>query len=176
MNDKTRYEIMKNRELLKGYHAEDADAEETDQQQKLPSIPCLQAKKGTDTITLPTDYTSLTFTGSLMELIAGRESRRSYGDTPLSLLELSFLLWSTQGVRRFAGHKNPVTFRNVPSAGGSTPSLQDLRNSAWIFSRSASSSRSAVCSASCAKWAGPRPISRPLAVYISQAQSGTRGT
>ena len=37
MNDKTRYEIMKNRELLKGYGAGDAGAEETDQQQKLPS-------------------------------------------------------------------------------------------------------------------------------------------
>ena len=29
MNDKTRYEIMKNRELLKGYHAADAGAEPT---------------------------------------------------------------------------------------------------------------------------------------------------
>lgn len=117
MNDKTRYEIMKNRELLKGYHGADAGAEETDQQQKLPSIHCLQKKKGTDTIKLPTDYESLSFTGNIMELIRGRESRRKYADTPLSLLELSFLLWSTQGVRRFAGHTNPVTFRNVPSAG-----------------------------------------------------------
>ena len=117
MNDKTRYEIMKNRELLKGYHAADAGAEETDQQQKLPSIPCLQEKRGTDTIPLPTDYASLSFSGNIMELISGRESRRTYADAPLTLLELSFLLWSTQGVRRFAGHKNPVTFRNVPSAG-----------------------------------------------------------
>lgn len=117
MNDKTRYEIMKNRELLKGYHAADAGAEETDQQQKLPSIPCLQEKRETDTIPLPTDYASLSFSGNIMELISGRESRRTYADAPLSLLELSFLLWSTQGVRRFAGHKNPVTFRNVPSAG-----------------------------------------------------------
>ena len=39
MNEKTRYEIMKTREFLKGYHAEDAGAEETDQQQKLSSIP-----------------------------------------------------------------------------------------------------------------------------------------
>lgn len=117
MNDKTRYEIMKNRELLKGYHAEDAGAEETDQQQKLPSIPCLLTGKGTDTIKLPADYASLSFTGNIMELIGGRESRRNYANLPLTLLELSFLLWSTQGVRRFAGHKNPVTFRNVPSAG-----------------------------------------------------------
>lgn len=117
MNDKTKYELMKNRELLKGYHAGDAGAEETDQQQKLPSIPCLLAKKGTNTIKLPKDYPSLSLTENILELIAGRESRRSYADAPLSLPELSFLLWSTQGIRRFAGHKNPVTFRNVPSAG-----------------------------------------------------------
>lgn len=117
MNDKTRYEIMKNRELLKGYGGKDAGAEETDQQQKLPSISCLLPKKGTVSVKLPTDYEALSFTGNIMELISGRESRRTYAGQPLSLLELSFLLWSTQGVRRFAGHKNPVTFRNVPSAG-----------------------------------------------------------
>lgn len=117
MNDKTKYEIMKNRELLKGYHAADAGAEETDQQQKLPSIPCLQPGKGTGTIKLPTDYEALSFAGNILDLIRGRESRRTYADAPLTLPELSFLLWSTQGVRRFAGRKNPVTFRNVPSAG-----------------------------------------------------------
>ncbi len=117
MNEKTRYEIMKTREFLKGYHAEDAGAEETDQQQKLSSIPCLQAARGTAATSLPADYTSLSFSGNIMELIGGRESRRNYADAPLSLLELSFLLWCTQGIRRFAGHKNPVTFRNVPSAG-----------------------------------------------------------
>lgn len=117
MNDKTRYEIMKNRELLKAYHAADAGAEATDQEQKLPSIPCLLAGKGTERIKLPADFEQLACTGTLWELIRGRESRRKYTEEPLTLPELSFLLWSTQGVRRFAGHKNPVTFRNVPSAG-----------------------------------------------------------
>lgn len=117
MNEKTSYEIMKNRELLKAYHKADAGAEQTDQEQKLPSIPCLQAPKGTKTIKLPTDYHSLTMTGTLLDLIQKRESRRKYAEEPLTLLELSFFLWSTQGVRRFAGHNNPVTFRNVPSAG-----------------------------------------------------------
>ena len=56
-----------------------------------------------------------------MELVKGRESRRSYGEEPLTLLELSYLLWVTQGVRKMAGHKNPVTFRNVPSAGSRHP-------------------------------------------------------
>ncbi len=121
MNDKTRHEIMKNRELLKGYGAGDAGAEETDQQQRLPSIPCLQPKRGTAVIKLPENYEALPVTGTILELIRSRESRRKYVGLPLSLLELSFLLWSTQGIRHFAGHKNPVTFRTVPSAGSRHP-------------------------------------------------------
>lgn len=117
MNEKTQYEIMQNRQLLKGYHTGDVTAEPTDQQQKLPSISCLQAKKAEHTIPLPMNFEELTLKGNIMDLISGRESRRQYAEEPISILELSFLLWSTQGVRRFAGHKNPVTFRNVPSAG-----------------------------------------------------------
>ena len=82
MNEKTRYEIMKTREFLKGYHAEDAGAEETDQQQKLSSIPCLQAARGTAATSLPADYTSLSFSGNIMELIGGRESRRNFCGAP----------------------------------------------------------------------------------------------
>jgi len=47
--------------------------------------------------------------------IGNRESRRSYSRQPLSLEELSFLLWATQGIRRKldSGH----ALRTVPSAG-----------------------------------------------------------
>lgn len=117
MNDKTRYQLMNNRELLKGYNVSDIGAEETDQSQKLPSLPCLQEKRGTKTFSLPTDFSGLELKGNILELIASRESRRQYADQALTLTELSFLLHTTQGIRRFAGHKNPVTFRNVPSAG-----------------------------------------------------------
>lgn len=117
MNDKTKYEIMKHREFLKSYYSKDAYAEKTDQEQHLPSIPALQPPKGTQTFPLPTDYEHLPMPATLLDLFTTRESRRKYQDKPLSLLELSFLLWSTQGVRRFAGRNHPVTFRNVPSAG-----------------------------------------------------------
>ena len=51
----------------------------------------------------------------LVSVISNRESRRRYSRTPLSLAELSFLLWSTQGVRQVV---NPeVSLRTVPSAG-----------------------------------------------------------
>lgn len=117
MNEKTKYEIMKNRELLKGYHAPDVGAEATDQQQKLPPVPCLQEKKGKGSISLPMDFEKLSLHANLMELLNSRESRRLYTEESISILELSFLLWSTQGIRKFVGHTNPVTFRTVPSAG-----------------------------------------------------------
>lgn len=47
--------------------------------------------------------------------IADRRSRRAFKQGPLTLKELSFLLWATQGIRKIAG---PGTaFRVVPSAG-----------------------------------------------------------
>jgi SagB-type dehydrogenase family enzyme len=54
------------------------------------------------------------FNISLAEAIKDRESRRRYNKEALNLLELSFLLWATQGVRMYTGN---YAFRNVPSAG-----------------------------------------------------------
>ena len=47
--------------------------------------------------------------------IANRRSRRAFGQAPLTLKELSFLLWATQGVRKISGPD--TAFRVVPSAG-----------------------------------------------------------
>lgn len=47
--------------------------------------------------------------------IANRKSRRAFNPDPLTLKELSFLLWATQGVRKIAGPG--AAFRVVPSAG-----------------------------------------------------------
>ena len=51
----------------------------------------------------------------LKAAIKNRESRRSYSHQPLSIEELSFLLWATQGIRQNldSGH----ALRTVPSAG-----------------------------------------------------------
>ncbi len=117
MNDLTKQKILKNRELLKAYTAADAAAEPTDQQQKLPfPLPEKEPRSG-EVISLPTDFEKTAGEKSLYELIAGRESCREYAPEPLTLNELAFLLWATQGVRKFAGRFQQVTFRNVPSAG-----------------------------------------------------------
>ena len=56
---------------------------------------------------------------SPLELRSAIESRRSireYARDPLTLQELSYLLWCTQGI--VERHEPYATFRNVPSAGG----------------------------------------------------------
>jgi SagB-type dehydrogenase family enzyme len=56
----------------------------------------------------------------LIDAIANRESRRVFTDKALTLEELSFLLWATQGVR--VVDENKVwTKRAVPSGGGRQP-------------------------------------------------------
>ena len=122
MNDKTRYQIMKNRQLLAGYNLSDVGAEKTDQEQNLPPLPPLKKKQGRGTIALPSDFENLNLMTDIRTVFAQRESCRKYSSSPVSLLELSFFLWSAQGVRRMAGRSlNPVTFRNVPSAGARHP-------------------------------------------------------
>jgi SagB-type dehydrogenase family enzyme len=56
----------------------------------------------------------------LVDAIRGRESRRKYTEEPLSLEELSFLLWATQGVRELI-RNGLVTLRTVPCGGGMHP-------------------------------------------------------
>ena len=49
------------------------------------------------------------------ELVAARKSVRKYAPRPLTMHELSYLLWATQGVRKVRDDKS--AWRNVPSAG-----------------------------------------------------------
>jgi SagB-type dehydrogenase family enzyme len=51
----------------------------------------------------------------LYSVLQRRRSVREYSAQPISLLELSFLLWATQGVREVTDR--PATSRPVPSAG-----------------------------------------------------------
>lgn len=52
----------------------------------------------------------------LVEAIRQRKSHRKFTDTPLTLEELSFLLWSTQGVHQVI-REGAATHRTVPSGG-----------------------------------------------------------
>ncbi|MDI3495207.1 MAG: hypothetical protein PWQ72_1334 [Pseudothermotoga sp.] len=55
---------------------------------------------------------------SFREVVEKRSSKRKYSKDPLSIDELSYLLWLTQGIRKIT---NGITFRTVPSAGARHP-------------------------------------------------------
>jgi hypothetical protein len=58
----------------------------------------------------------------LREAIERRKSIRDYSEEPLTLEELSWLLWCTQGVKEYTKAR---TLRTVPS-GGCPPPLRDV--------------------------------------------------
>ena len=121
MNDKTRYLILRTREIMKGYTAADTDAEDTDQMQELPSPEILKRAKSKKVVSLPLDFRDCAADRNLVEIIEGRKSLREFSPVGLTIRELSFLLWASQGMRRFAGGDYKVTYRNVPSAGSRHP-------------------------------------------------------
>lgn len=121
MNDQTKYQLMKNRELLKGYGAWDVGEEATDEEQKLPMLPVTKESVNPQTLELPLDFEEEVSQENLLAMLEGRASRRVYADQALTLRELSFLLWSTQGIRKIVGKQNKASFRNVPSAGARHP-------------------------------------------------------
>jgi len=95
---------------------------ETDMMKRLP-IPPIQKPypEGADLIDLPShEEVRELATISLIDAIDGRQSRRIYSDEPISLAELAFLLWSTQGVKGLI-RNGLVTLRTVPSGGGMHP-------------------------------------------------------
>jgi len=86
-----------------------------DQARGLPHPPVeLEVTNATAIIDLPDPKKSQVDT-SLTQAIVQRISTRKYADKPVSLEELSYLLWCTQGVKSIEPHL--ITLRTVPSAG-----------------------------------------------------------
>lgn len=90
--------------------------ETSDQNKGLPQ-PSLELPydKSKRVINLPSPSEIIVPTIDLRRSIEGRRSIRKYSNDPLSLMELSWLLWCTQGVKEIVG--TTTTLRNVPSAG-----------------------------------------------------------
>ena len=101
------------REFLKGYHETDeSEAYPTDQEERLP-MPPMEVRRGGEEVELPErDMSALTV------LLENRCSRRKYGGSPLTLEELSFLLWAAQGVKSVNEYR---TLRTAPSGGARHP-------------------------------------------------------
>lgn len=92
---------------------------ESDQQKGLPQPPLeLPAPEGATLIALPTPQEVGLAPLDFVALLEKRQSLRRYPPEPISLVELAYLLWATQGVKREMPHH---TYRTVPSAGARHP-------------------------------------------------------
>ena len=109
---KSRDTMEMERNGLEGY--------QTDQELKRPQPPLVKAPMAGNPIDLPRDFEDLGMEDNLVQLLLKRKSSRVYTQEDMSLLQLSFLLWGTQGVKDIRG-KSYATLRTVPAGGARHP-------------------------------------------------------
>lgn len=109
--------IIQGRDIMKS-----SDYEvESDEAKGLPQ-PLLSNEKSADTvIKLSKEFENILINNNLLEVLNKRTSKRKYAEEALTLTELSYLLWATQGVKGVIGNKRKATLRTVPSAGARHP-------------------------------------------------------
>ena len=109
-------QIETNREFMKSVFAS-LDAGVSDQSKGLPQ-PLVQQPydKDAQTVSLPQPDKAVLANDDLYACIQKRRSQRQWTRASLSIEELSFLLWATQGVQEVLDD-GYATLRTVPSAG-----------------------------------------------------------
>lgn len=109
-------DLSDNRKFLKADWAE-LGRTNTDQKQRKPYPPLNKPySEGAELISLPAVEQLSMGTMPLATAIACRESRRKFSSHDITLDELAFLLWATQGVRSVAP-SGGAALRTVPSGG-----------------------------------------------------------
>ncbi len=115
-SEKTQALIEKGREFIRYDAVDDDEFELTDQQKKLPQPPLTKEKMSQRQIKLPIDFQGLNLKNDIISIIRDRESHRVYTDNEMTLTQLAYLLWATQGIKSIRGN-NYATLRTVPSGG-----------------------------------------------------------
>lgn len=110
--------IQKGREFTKGYQEDDPYLNdfESDQDLHKPQPPLVKPAMAEKKIDLPRDFSGLELQNDLVALIRDRRSARVYTGETMTVEQLSFLLWATQGVKAVRG-KSYATLRTVPCGG-----------------------------------------------------------
>ncbi len=113
--------IDEGRRFTRGYLADDPYEEdfESDQELRLPQPPLCKAavRPAEEWIRLPMDFENLPMEKpDLLTAIRDRRSSRVYTQEDMSLDQLAFLLWATQGIKGIRG-KAYATLRTVPCGG-----------------------------------------------------------
>ncbi|MBU1020791.1 MAG: SagB/ThcOx family dehydrogenase, partial [Firmicutes bacterium] len=96
--------IKKGRNFMKFIDDDAMGDENTDQNLKLPQPPLSKPAMTSTQIDLPSNFDTLPITKDFLKIINHRESHRVYSKGEMSLLELSYLLWTTQGVKSVRGN------------------------------------------------------------------------
>lgn len=114
--------IEKYREFLKhNPPPKEMEDVESDQQKKAPPPPLQQPyPEDAELIDLVPPEELSVGKIPLIDVMKSRRSRRQFSNEPLTMEELSFLLWATQGVQKVLENK-VNTLRTVPSAGARHP-------------------------------------------------------
>lgn len=107
-----------NRNFMKsGFHKEVV----SDQMKELQQPPLVKDYEDkSNIITLPKANKNILLKSGVHECIAHRQSNREYKKALITIDELAYLLWTTQGVKEIRGD-NYATSRPVPSAGARHP-------------------------------------------------------
>lgn len=110
--------IESGRRFTMGYRADDPyEAEfESDQELKRPQPPLCKTAVSEERISLPLDFDGLLSKCDLTEVIRDRRSSRVFTGETISLRQLSYMLWATQGIKSIRG-KSYATIRTVPCGG-----------------------------------------------------------
>jgi SagB-type dehydrogenase family enzyme len=110
-----------NRSFLQSGDWETWRREPTDQRRGLPPPPVEKPHADGAVLVDLVPARDLTVgTMTVIQAVRQRRSRRKFTSDPLTLEEISFLLWATQGLSR-PGGEGPSNLRTVPSAGARHP-------------------------------------------------------
>lgn len=102
------------REWMRGTYREHLSKAPQDEGVPQPPLE-LPIPAGAEMLTLPPPAELDIPPFDLRTAVESRRTRRKYSTQSLTLSELTYLLWMTQGVKEISGR--PVTIRTVPSAG-----------------------------------------------------------
>lgn len=111
--EKAKKLTLKNREFLKSKYM-DLDHIISEQDKGIETPPIEKEYDKEKLIYLKKPNKKILKTKNIFDCIANRKSRRSFNNSAISLDELSYLLWATQGVTKLSRNKK-ITLRTVPS-------------------------------------------------------------
>ena len=108
--------ILEGRAFITNFSRDIGDDYQTDQQLKRPQPPLAKAPTAAQALDLPKDFSGLEIDRDFLHIVNSRKSHRVYTDEPITLTQLAYLLWCTQGVKSIRG-KSYATLRTVPGGG-----------------------------------------------------------